>query len=93
MSNRTNILINDSGTDLSAEGYAALRLMDNQAATAALLEAESPAARFVTKFTSERFGRFGLPTLLAARGADWDIRMRRLDDADLERERRIFGAS
>ena len=31
--------------------------------------------------------------LLAARGADWDIRMRRLDDADLERERRIFGAS
>ena len=31
--------------------------------------------------------------LLAARAADWDIRMRRLDDADLERERRIFGAS
>ena len=31
--------------------------------------------------------------LLAARGSDWDIRMRRLDDADLERERRIFGAS
>lgn len=66
-----NILINDSGTDFSAEGYAALRLRDNQAATAALLEAGSPAAR----------------------GADWDIRMRRLDDADLERERRIFCAS
>lgn len=45
---------------------AALRLRDNQAATAALLEAGSPAAMFVTKFTSERFGRFGLPTLLAA---------------------------
>lgn len=72
---------------------AALRLRDNRAATAALLEAGSPAAEFVSKFTSERFGRFGLPTLLAARGADWDIRMRRLDDADLERERRIFGAS
>lgn len=34
-----------------------------------------------------------LTDLLAARGADWDIRMRRLDDADLERERRILGAS
>ena len=44
---------------------AALRLRDNQAATAALLEAGSPAAKFVSKFTS-RFGRFGLPTLLAA---------------------------
>ena len=45
---------------------AALRLRDNRAATAALLEAGSPAAEFVSKFTSERFGRFGLPTLLAA---------------------------
>ena len=52
----------DAGISLPA----ALRLMDNQAATAALLEAGSPAARFVTKFTSERFGRFGLPNLLAA---------------------------
>lgn len=75
--------------DATTSETAALRLRNNQAATAALLEAGSQAARFVTKFTSERFGRFGLPTLLAARGADWDIRMRRLDDADLERERRI----
>ena len=57
----------DRWLDAGISEIAALRLRDNQAATAALLEAESPAARFVTKFTSERFGRFGLPTLLAAR--------------------------
>ena len=56
----------DRWLDAGISETAALRLRDNQAATAALLEAESPAARFVTKFTSERFGRFGLPTLLAA---------------------------
>ena len=43
--------------------------------------------------TEEEEARDKLTDLLAARGADWDIRMRRLDDADLERERRIFGAS
>ena len=67
---------------------AALRLRDNQAATAALLEAESPAARFVTKFTSERFGRFGLPTLLAAmeiteQEGEIDKLAREIDGADL----------
>lgn len=56
----------DRWLDAGISETAALRLRDNQAATAALLEAESPAARFVTKFTSERFCRFGLPTLLAA---------------------------
>lgn len=56
----------DRWFDAGISETAALRLRDNQAATAALL---------------------------ATRGADWDIRMRRLDDADLERERRIFGAS
>lgn len=56
----------DRWHDAGTSETAALRLRDNQAATAALLEAGSPAARFVTKFTSERFGRFGLPTLLAA---------------------------
>ena len=45
---------------------AALGLRDNQAATTALLDAGSPAAEFVSGFESERFGRFGLPTLLAA---------------------------
>ena len=44
-------------------------------------------------FRTEEEARDKLTDLLAARGADWDIRMRRLDDADLERERRIFGAS
>lgn len=56
----------DRWLDAGISETAALKLRDNQAATAALLEAGSPAARFVTKFTSERFGRFGLPTLLAA---------------------------
>lgn len=66
----------------------ALRLSDNQAATAALLEAGSPAARFVTKFTSKRFGRFGLPTLLAAmeiteQQDEIDELAREIDGADL----------
>ena len=66
----------------------ALRLRDNQAVTAALLEAGSPAARFVTKYTSERFGRFGLPTLLAAleiteQNSAIDELARKIDGADL----------
>ena len=66
----------------------ALRLRDNQAATAALLEAGSPAARFVTKYTSEKFGRFGLPTLLAAmeiteQKGEIDELAREIDGADL----------
>lgn len=74
----------DAGISLPA----ALRLGDNQAATAALLEAGSPAARFVTKFTSERFGRFGLPTLLAAleiteQESVIDELAREIDGADL----------
>lgn len=66
----------------------ALRLRDNQAATAALLKAGSPAARFATKFTSEKFGRFGLPTLLAAmeiteQDGEIDKLARKIDGADL----------
>lgn len=66
----------------------ALRLRDNQASTAALLEAGSPAAEFVSKFTSERFGRFGLPTLLAAmeiteQKGEIDELAREIDGADL----------
>lgn len=56
----------DRRHDAGVSETVALRLRDNQAATAALLKAGSPAARFVTRFTSVRFGRFGLPTLLAA---------------------------
>lgn len=48
----------DRWHDAKISETAALRLRDNQAATAALLEAGSPAAEFVSKFTSERFGRF-----------------------------------
>lgn len=74
--------------DAEISEITALRLRDNQAATAALLEAESPAARFVTKFTSERFGRFGLPTLLAAmeiteQEGEIDKLAREIDGADL----------
>ena len=47
----------------------------------------------VSAYRTEEEARDKLTDLLAARGADWDIRMRRLYDADLERERRIFGAS
>lgn len=78
----------DRWLDAGISETAALRLRDNQAATAALLEAESPAARFVTKFTSERFGRFGLPTLLAAmeiteQEGEIDKLAREIDGADL----------
>lgn len=78
----------DMWLDAGISETAALRLRDNQAATAALLEAESPAARFVTKFTSERFGRFGLPTLLAAmeiteQESEIDKLAREIDGADL----------
>lgn len=78
----------DRWLDAGISETAALRLRDNQAATAALLEAKSPAARFVTKFTSERFGRFGLPTLLAAmeiteQKGEIDKLAREIDGADL----------
>ena len=78
----------DRWHDAGISETAALRLRDNQAATAALLEAGSPAARFVTKFTSERFGRFGLPTLLAAmeiteQEGEIDKLAREIDGADL----------
>ena len=78
----------DRWLDAGISEIAALRLRDNQAATAALLEAGSPAARFVTKFTSERFGRFGLPTLLAAmeiteQEGEIDKLAREIDGADL----------
>lgn len=66
----------------------ALRLRYNQTATSALLEAGSPAAKFATKYTSERFGRFGLPTLLAAleitdQKSVIDELAREIDGADL----------
>lgn len=78
----------DRWLDAGISETAALRLRDNQAATAALLEAESPAARFVTKFSSEKFGRFGLPTLLAAmeiteQEGEIDKLAREIDGADL----------
>lgn len=78
----------DRWHDARVSETAALRLRDNRAATAALLEAGSPAAEFVSKFTSERFGRFGLPTLLAAmeiteQKGEIDELAREIDGADL----------
>lgn len=78
----------DRWLDAGISETRALRLRDNQAAIAALLEAGSPAARFVTKYTSERFGRFGLPTLLAAmeitvQEGEIDKLAREIDGADL----------
>lgn len=66
----------------------ALRLRDNTESTAALFKAGSPAAKFVAGFLSERFGGFGLPTLLAAmeitdRKGEIDELARGIDGADL----------
>lgn len=78
----------DRWLDAGISVMRALRLRDNQAATAALLKAGSPAARFATKFTSKKFGRFGLPTLLAAmeiteQEGEIDKLAREIDGADL----------
>lgn len=78
----------DRWHDVGISETATLRLRDNQAATAALLEAGSPAAEFVSRFTSERFGTFGLPTLLAAmeiteQKGEIDELAREIDGADL----------
>ena len=61
-----NLKYKERWHDVGISEPAALRLRDNQAATTALLDAGSPAAGFVSGFVSEKFGRFGLPTLLAA---------------------------
>lgn len=78
----------DRWHDAGISETAALKLRDNRAATAALLEAGSPAAEFFSKFTSERFDRFGLPTLLAAmeiteQKGEIDKLAREIDGADL----------
>jgi hypothetical protein len=66
----------------------ALKLKDNVAATAGLAKAGSPAALFATGFSSERFGNFSLPTLLAAleitaQKSEIDKLARGIDGADL----------
>ena len=43
-----------------------LKWEDNVQATKALLKCGSPAAKYVSNFQSDRYGSFGLPTLLAA---------------------------
>lgn len=78
----------DRWHDAGVSEINALRLRDNQAATTALFDAGSPAAEFVSKFASEKFGRFGLPTLLAAmeiteQMGEIDELAREIDGADL----------
>lgn len=43
-----------------------LKIENNIPATKALLKCGSPAAKYVSNFQSDRYGSFGLPTLLAA---------------------------
>lgn len=45
----------------------ALKKEDNISATGALLKCGSPAAEYVSNFSSDKYGIFGLPTLLAAK--------------------------
>ena len=78
----------DRWHDAGVSEINALRLRDNQAATTALFDAGSPAAEFVSKFASEKFGRFGLPTLAAAmeiteQMGEIDELAREIDGADL----------
>ncbi len=44
----------------------AIRVKNSHSATGELLKLGSPAAKFVRRFKSERYGDFNLPTLLAA---------------------------
>lgn len=44
----------------------ALKRISSEENTSSLLELGSPAARFVRQFSSDRYGAFNLPTLLAA---------------------------
>ena len=88
--NKELLEVKDRGKwpDTGVSEIDALKLRDNQTATAALLKAGSPAAMFVSGFSSERFGKFGLPTLLAAleitaQKSEIDELARGIDGADL----------
>lgn len=56
----------DKWTAKSVTEIEALKQMDNNWATGALLKIGSPAAEHVSKFSSDGHGIFGVPTLLAA---------------------------
>lgn len=56
----------DKWTAESVNEIEALKQMDNNWATGALLKIGSPAAKHVSQFSSDGHGLFGVPTLLAA---------------------------
>lgn len=56
----------DKWTAKSVNEIEALKQMDNNWATGALLKIGSPVAKHVSQFSSDGHGIFGLPTLLAA---------------------------
>lgn len=68
----------------------ALKKEDNISATGALLKYGSPAAEYVSNFSSDKYGIFGLPTLLAAmelqhQKEDIDALAETIEGADLLR--------
>lgn len=69
----------------------ALKKEDNLWATGALLSCGSPAAEYVSNFSSDKYGIFGLPTLLAAmelqdQKSDIDELAETIEGADLLRD-------
>lgn len=56
----------DNYGQASVTEFAALKETENECLTDALHDCGSPAAEFVHKFYSDKYGRFHLPTLLAA---------------------------
>lgn len=73
----------------------ALKKEDNLWATGALLRCGSPAAEHVSNFRSDKYGIFGLPTLLAAlelnhQKEDIDALAETIEGADLLRDFTIY---
>lgn len=78
------------GQDPDTE-IAALKETESECLTDALHDCGSPAAEFVHKFRSDKYGRFHLPTLLAAmelqhQKNDIDELAETIEDADLLRD-------
>lgn len=78
----------DKWTAESVNEIEALKQMDNNWATGALLKIGSPVAKHVSRFSSDGHGLFGIPTLLAAlevmdQKKDIDALAETIDGADL----------
>lgn len=69
----------------------AFKVIDGKVLTDELLELDSPAAEFVRQYKSKKYGKFDLPTLLAAgeivdQKKDIDALARTIEGADLLRD-------